>query len=472
MRVPSALLALSFMAIALVYASPSWAGPPTLVDPETSAEQRAGAGQRPRDLAANPAYLALATADCLGLSMQDAACGADPFREPARWSASRGTHYDVAFTNRYGATLRGDLYAPALPFVDPVTGASSEGPFPVVMFLPGYGSAREPYRWAPQGFAEAGYVALSFDPQGYGESDRDPQPREEFCDPEGWWTQPQEMDFVENGECAGQSDGSITDVTVGQVQALAVDDWEAAQRVYNEASPQLIFGAFDAADWLASPANPARDLVDETRFAIAGHSLGAYGAMMVANGGADARFLAAVGWDGYGVMDYGVAPTVPTMFQQSQQENALGPRVVAPDPEGLHPTRATHAAFGAACVPSTFVVLGASTHGEWAFSPFAEASRLGERVAFYHALAWFGAFVKGAATQHERGDETAQREDAQARLAAPTFDESADRTSSGAGLYDPASGENVPHAIAGLAIDDQLSPYFRSERDPTPGCAP
>jgi hypothetical protein len=75
---------------------------------------------------------------------------------------------------------------------------------------------------------------------------------------------------------------------------------------------------------------------------------------------------------------------------------------------------------------------------------------------------------------HLRGDRTGY-----SRLTARSFDDSVDRTSIGAGVFDPAlydptdpySG-NVPPRIKGIRIPDAVSFYYRSAyslRDPATG---
>ena len=62
-------------------------------------------------------------------------------------------------------------------------------------------------RFERPGLAEAGYVVLTFDPQGQGQSEADGHPR--YCDPDGKWREPQEMGIREQGRCAGHDQYSV-----------------------------------------------------------------------------------------------------------------------------------------------------------------------------------------------------------------------------------------------------------------------
>lgn len=453
MRVRRLLGVLTVMLIApSAFALP---GPPALTQTERSTGRSA-------DQATNPGYLTLSAAACAGMSPDPLACDSDPYRSIDRW-ASRGRVSLVTFTNRYGARLRGELYRPPANFRDPVTGVSSEGPFPLVVIIPAFTTPRQGYRWAAQGLAESGYIVLAFDVQGSGQSDA--APAAEHCESGGAWTQPQEMGFREHGSCAGQPPSDPVNLVVGQVTPFVNGDWSGASRIYEENAANYVFGALDAAKWLLESEEP----IDATRIGVAGHSIGAYAAMMVGNGDPLSRFDAAIAWDGYQPMNHAVRPSVPTMFQQSQQQAVKGPTYLIPqDPEGFHPTRPTYAQFKSACVPTAFQVLDASAHGEWNYATGATGTALGERVAFHQSLAWFDRFLKGKTTAFTRGDESIQSANAITRLTAAVFDNSADRTAIGTGSFDPVSMTNNPRMIAGLSVAGQMSPFYRSEVNLTP----
>jgi hypothetical protein len=192
-----------------------------------------------------------------------------------------------------------------------------------------------------------------------------------------------------------------------------------------------------------------------------GHSLGAYAADMVANGDPLHRFRAGISLDSYAHLMHGVQPTVPTLFEQSEQELLSGPRLAPPPPTALHATRQDYAAAVARRVDTMFVVLRASNHSEFAYAgpeSGAPASRLGQRVATYFALAWL--------------------DRAYGRLRARRFDRSVDRSSIGLGRWDPVAMANRPYRIGGARIADALSADYvsryalggRACRDMKRGC--
>src|SRR3954454_8775017 len=59
----------------------------------------------------------------------------NPYR--AHWEGARGPRTPVTFTNRYGALIRGDVFAPRPGAVDPYTGEALAGPFPGVVITTG-----------------------------------------------------------------------------------------------------------------------------------------------------------------------------------------------------------------------------------------------------------------------------------------------------------------------------------------------
>ena len=367
--------------------------------------------------------------------------------DPYRMSWTRGRSRAISYDNRYGARIRGHLWAPAR--------SRGRGPFPAVVIVNGYGGVEESLWWAAQGLAESGYVVLTFDIQGFGRSEALPDPQ--YCDPDGAWRQPQEMGLRETGDCAGQDNVPPEDVVAYVTSGV---DWEALQAGYEGFAARFTLGALDAVEWLLSEANPWRTMVDGSRLGVAGHSAGAFAALLAGNGDPLERFDAAVVWDGYGAIPASlrVAPRVPTMFQGSEQENLEGPYLEGA-PADPPPWVRNDAQFAAAGVDTARVILRGSTHQEWSYvpfpianplcSPFCNASRDGQVVAMHQTLAWFDRYVKG--------DAAAAR-----RLSARRFDASADRVSIGVGAWDPIGQRNVPYTIAGERVANHLSFYLRS----------
>jgi pimeloyl-ACP methyl ester carboxylesterase len=373
----------------------------------------------------------------------------DPLRAIERWNGARGEVIPIEYRNRYDARIVGHLWRPKDP---------PPGPLPAVVFVNGYGSGDDNYFWAAQDLAEHGYLVMTFDPQGAGGSDAKPAP--EHCEPGGAWTQPQEMGIREQGACAGQdpddtplreSEG-LGFVATGKV---GNEDTRGTATVYRKIAPRFVFGTLDAVAFLLSDRNPWRASVDAERVGVAGHSAGAWAALMVAGGDPQRRFRAAVAMDAYHGFDFGVTGAAPTLLLQGEQENVAGPRTVPPSdprsPDQLHATRGVFADLRGRGIDTGFYVLRGSTHSEFT-DVFAQASRKGQRVASFLTLAWFDAYLR---------EGTAARAGAE-RLRAERFDATADTSSIGAGSRD-ADGANVPYTIAGERMADHLSFYYPTD---------
>ena len=400
------------------------------------------------------------TADQLGnpeywlLRQQQAdTANADPYRAPERWAPRRGQVWPVGYENRYGARISGHVWAPR---------AGTPGaPYPAVVMVNGGGDREQEYWPFAQDLAEHGYVVLTFDPQGAGASEADPDP--EHCEPGGAWTRPQELGVRESGPCAGQN-GDEVSMTTGQVPGvvdLVVGGHTGqqgtldVQELYETLEPNYVLGAIDAHGFLLSGAHPARRLVDPRRVGLMGHSLGAHAAALTANGDPRRRFRAAVAMDSFARLGHGVQPRVPTMYLQSEQELFSGPRLAPPPPEALHATRLDYPAYVRRDVPVLFGVLAGSTHQEFAYvGPESRlpASATGQRVASYYALAWLDRWLGG-------------RTRAETRLLAKTFDDSVDVSNIGLGRWNAATQQNEPHLLAGRPVRDALSRYYASRAD-------
>src|SRR3954453_13318808 len=93
-----------------------------------------------------------------------------PYR--ATWSGHRGLMQEVHYTNRYGALITGDVFAPLPGAHDPYTGRALRPPYPGVVITTGsiQGSERM-YWWLAQDLAERGYLVMTYDVQGQGRSE-------------------------------------------------------------------------------------------------------------------------------------------------------------------------------------------------------------------------------------------------------------------------------------------------------------
>ena len=88
------------------------------------------------------------------------------------WAGKRGQVVPVSYTNRYGALIRGDVFAPLPGARDPYTGAALKAPYPGVVITTARSRAPSACTggW-PQDLAERGYVVLTYDVQGQGTSE-------------------------------------------------------------------------------------------------------------------------------------------------------------------------------------------------------------------------------------------------------------------------------------------------------------
>ncbi|MFP5224173.1 MAG: alpha/beta hydrolase family protein [Actinomycetota bacterium] len=327
---------------------------------------------------------------------------ADPYRR--HWGGARGIMQPIEYYNDCGARIQGTVFAPKTTARDTVTGDRFTFPLPGIVITTGsIQGYEEMYWWAAQGLAEAGYIVMTYDVMGQGES---------------------------------SSSGSVPGCNTGFDR-----------------------GTVDALGWFLSDANPMRGLIDEELIGLAGHSAGAFAVTSVGNrptiqlGGADVPnpVDAVVGWDNIS-LPTNTAPRVPTMGQAAEYFFNPTPAFTAPNAESK---LGTFKRFDEAGVPSYQIVHRGSTHMEWTFVPYIlSASRKGERVAMYYTLAWFDRYLKGIASPEHAADGLR-------RLTAVAFDGSADASSIGAGTWSPEDG-NQPNMIEGELASDHLSIYYRS----------
>lgn len=356
---------------------------------------------------------------------------ADPFRAPDDWEASgRGQTMRFQFTSKTGAKQYARLFAPN-PRPD-------EGRLPGVVFSPGLFSFNEVNLYVAEGLAEAGYIVMTIDPQGQGDS-------ESF---------------------SHAPDGSIdcdTDPDCGLNPLDNVAGFESAIDVFlaTPRAPSRWARGVNGRGTLSY--NPWWARLDRARLGISGHSMGAITATPL--GQRDRRVDAIVSFDNLdrpyrpGELTDAHAPTlfVAVDYDFPQPPLPIAPRS-APDPSRrLGPQRQ----LVAKGVDAMTIVPRASSHYEYGYQPFPAsfpASRYGERTSFHFALAWFDRYVKGDRT-------------ATTRLTARVYDGSVDGSSIGAGTFDAAAAAadptnpkagNVPYRIRGLCVADTLSFYYRS----------
>jgi dienelactone hydrolase len=339
---------------------------------------------------------------------------ADAYRTVKRWvAAGRGRVAEVEFPSLNGSTLRGHVWAPPASAKRPKRG------FPGVVVTDGSVQGyEEMYHWAAQDLASAGYVVLTYDVQGQGDSD------------------------LAGDDCPGACTGV------------------PYQQPYN-----FLQGAEDSLSFFVSAENPFGELLDERKVGIAGHSLGGLAVSHV--GQCDARVKAIVAWDGLKAVEscdgIEIAPehrSDATLIDRPALD-ITNDYFFNPQPTFQRPAadakQAGYAQVAAAGLDAASIVIRGGTHLEYTYIPYVlPATQIGERIASYYTVAFFD--------RHLKNDKTAFD-----RLVAPRFDGSIDRHAIGTGVFDaarvdpldPFSG-NVPHRIEGLAVRDAVSFYYRS----------
>lgn len=302
----------------------------------------------------------------------------------------------VLFTARSGATLSGHVWA------------TRSGPAkrPGVVITNGSVQAVEQFYWfAAQTLAKAGYVVLTFDPQGQGRSDTP-------------GASPDQQEGV-----PAQADGRpFFDGTVD-----ALDFFTATPAKPATPRPSCNSGTSHADKQLRrvkaglnTAFNPYWQMLDQSRIGIAGHSFGAAGVSYVSQ--SDPRVKAVVAWDN-------LDPADPTQGGQSGAtaeqgcvdasqrtpapftKPALGmsadyyippmPNMTVPDPLAKSTTSRAYTKAG---VDTGEVVIRGGTHYDFDFIPnqgFGATLRGADEIAWY-TTAWMDKYVKGDPTADAR----------------------------------------------------------------------
>lgn len=318
----------------------------------------------------------------------------------AGWNGTRGVSKKISFLNRYGALLRGTVYAPKAGAKDPYTGAVLQGPYPGVVITPGSVQGSEGmYVWLAQDLAERGYVVLTYDVQGQGTSETLPHTNGgelPFCNP-----------------FAAPVDGNMFGCPGVPFQQLA----------------NFTTGTLDALDFFLSEANPYLGSLDRSpdpdsvtpgrtgRVAIVGHSLGAAAVSHVQS--TDERVSAVVALDKLqGPSDTSalnslspaddIVPVVPALAVQSEYGFTVSPaqlsggNTLLPAPGLPVPTRERSTGYDdwlAAGKDAMLVVPRASTHLEYTDIPYVlPASRYGQALTSVYVQAFLDRYLKHQGT--------------------------------------------------------------------------
>lgn len=303
----------------------------------------------------------------------------------AGWNGTRGISKTVSYLNRYGAKIRGTVYAPKPGAKDPYTGQVLTGPYPGVVLTPGSIQGSEGmYVWLAQDLAERGYVVLTYDVQGQGTSETLPHTNGKaypFCNP-----------------FAAPVDGNMLGCPGVPFQQIA----------------NFTTGTTDALDWFLSPANPYAAQLDRapdplsvtpgrtSKIAIIGHSLGAQAISQVQ--ATDERVGVVVALDK--LAGAGNTPKVPALAIQSEYflnplpyfASGGGGPIPSGSPNGPDPMRERNAGFdawAAADVDSMLIVPRASTHLEYTDIPYVlPASRHGQSLTSVYTQLWLDKYLK------------------------------------------------------------------------------
>jgi dienelactone hydrolase len=310
----------------------------------------------------------------------------------------------VLFTARSGATISGHVWATR-------SGPASR---PGIVITNGSVQADEQLYWfAAQALAKAGYVVLTSDPQGQGQSDE----RGEAPD--------------ENEGSPAQTDGRpFYDGTEDAIEFFL----SSADHPF-EPGPSCNGGTSHAAKQdrrvragLNAPYNPFWQLVDRDRLGLAGHSFGAAGVSYV--GQWDPRVKAIVAWDNLSEPspDSGPAAIQPCPGVPGARsippitKPALGmsadyfippvPNASDPDPLGKS---AGSLAYTRAGVDTGELIIRGGTHYDfdWIPNPGFTATLRGADMIAWYTTAWFDRYVKGDSGAEARLLTTRWRDDAQ-----------------------------------------------------------
>ena len=297
------------------------------------------------------------------------------------WGDSEGaTVKRVLFTARNGSTLSGHVW----------TSDACTKSCPGIVITNGSIQAPEELYWyAAADLARAGYVVMTWDPQGQGWSDT-------------------------YGEGADRFDGvpSQTGEPFYDGTEDALDFFFSKPSSPYLPRPSCSTGTSHAVkqrarvlDGRNAAYNPLYARLDTSRVGIAGHSLGAAAVSYI--GQIDPRVKAIVAWDN--LRAPGPAPvTCPSGSSKRPDSTAAKPSLGMSADYGLTPTPYTSdpdrtaksdaaSQIAAAGVPAGELVIRGGTHYEFSFIPnpgFGGTLR-GEDLAAWYTTAWFDRFVKG-----------------------------------------------------------------------------
>ena len=410
---PRAALAIAApLATALLLgSSPAHAGPGDPVDPATEAANFAKTQERASDYLTPEGMLEQTEEGLTSLAEGAVEQATDPgrlFVTDLCWSKGQGCGGDprldewdereygvsrpVQFVGRNGSTLVGHVWR------------TRSGPArrPLVVITNGSVQASEElYWWAAQSLAKAGYVVLTWEPQGQGRSDT-------------FGAGEDTLDGVPS-----QSTGhTFYDHTQDALDfALSSRRSPYCPRESRSGTSHCAKQKARVADGFATAHNPFRRFVDRSRIGLAGHSYGAAGVSWA--GQADRRVDAVVAWDNLcdpsgdtGAPGSGtsgclpgapgkVSPRVPSLGLSA--DYGLTPEAFLTQPDPQDRNHASHA-FSKAGVDTGELVIRGGTHYEFSYipSPTFGATLRGIDLSAWYTTAWMDRYVKGDRTALRR----------------------------------------------------------------------
>jgi dienelactone hydrolase len=397
-------------------AAPAGATAPTTFNPIVEAQNFSITQQR-QTIYDTPQYQTQLAADSAASTAQALATeAADPgrfFTDDLCWNLTNGCAGDirlnnwatngyglvrpVLFTARDGATISGHVWAT-------VAGPAKR---PGIVITDGSVQADEEMYWyAAQALAKAGFVVLTFDPQGQGQSDTFGQSPDQD---EGVPAQTDGRPFYDGTEDAIDFLLSTPQNPYEPVPSCSTGTSHDAKQ------NDRVAAGLDAAY------NPFWQLLDPTEIGLAGHSYGAAGVSYI--GQWDPRVKAIVAWDdlgGPGPDDSPVPGAAPGAPSQTIGEDgcpadpadrttvpitkpALGmsadyglppaPNTSIPDPEGKSTWSLNYSKAG---VDTGEIIIRGGSHLDFSFIPnqaFGASLRGADMIAWY-TTAWFDKYLK------------------------------------------------------------------------------
>jgi len=402
------------LTLAALMAAPAAANPPSQFDPAVEAQNFSITQQR-QAIYDTPQYQGQLAADSVQSQVDgQLTAAADPernFTGDLCWNHGNGCAGDirlndwaangygivrpVLFTARNGATLSGHVWAT-------VAGPARR---PGVVITNGSVQADEQMYWyAAQTLAKAGYVVLTFDPQGQGLSDTYGEGADQN---EGYPAQTDGRPFYDGTEDAINFFLSTPGHPYQPVPSCTTGTSHAAKQ------NRRVKAGLDAAY------NPFWQLLNPSELGIAGHSYGAAGVSYI--GQWDPRVKAIVAWDDLGGPGPNDAPvpgsaggsrtigeadcpanptarkvvplTKPALGMSADYGLPPTPNTSLPDPQGKSTWALNYSKAG---IDSGEIIVRGGSHLDFSFIPNQAfgASLRGPDMIDWYTTAWFDEYVK------------------------------------------------------------------------------